>query len=80
MAKSDRACPDFVEDVTYIPAAWIGRNARGPVAHHQIRGNFNRGSFKDDENEHYINISEIPRVLTEYPRPSRIGLTTKIHS
>ena len=21
----------------YIPAAWSGRNARGPVGHHQIR-------------------------------------------
>ena len=46
MAKSDRADP---ADVEYIPAACIGRNARGPVAHHQIRDNLDEGSFKSDE-------------------------------
>ena len=49
MAKSDRMGPAFVVDVAYIPAACIGRNARGPVVHHQIRDNFNGGSFKDDK-------------------------------
>jgi hypothetical protein len=51
MAKSDRVGPAFVMivDVAYIPAACIGRNARGPVAHHQIRDNLDGGSFKDDE-------------------------------
>lgn len=24
--------------VPYIPAAWSGRNERGPVGHHHIRG------------------------------------------
>ena len=24
----------------YIPAAWSGRNASGPVGHHHIRGRF----------------------------------------
>ena len=45
MAKLDRACPAFLVDVAYIPAACIGRNVRGPVAHHQIRDNFDGGSF-----------------------------------
>ena len=50
MAKSDRVGPVFdVDDVAYIPAACIGRNARGPVAHHQIRDNLTGGSFKEDE-------------------------------
>ena len=49
MAKSDRVGPAFVSDVAYIPAACIGRNARGPVAHHQIRGKMDGGSFKEDE-------------------------------
>ena len=50
MAKSDRVGPAFVIDVAYIPAACIGRNARGPVAHHQIRGNNLDGfSFKEDK-------------------------------
>ena len=50
MAKSDRAGPAFVVDVAYIPAACIGRNARGPVAHHQIRdNNWDGGSIKDNE-------------------------------
>ena len=54
MAKSDRVGPTFVIDVAYIPAACIGRNARGPVAHHQTRGNLDGGSFEKDENEHYF--------------------------
>ena len=46
MAKSDRVGPAFVVlDGAYIPAACIGRNARGPVAHHQIRGKLDGGSF-----------------------------------
>ena len=49
MAKSDSVGPAFVKDVAYIPAACIGRNARGPVAHHQIRDNLDGGSFKEDE-------------------------------
>ena len=48
MAKSDRVSPVVVIDVSYIPAACIGRKARGPVAHHQIRGNLDLGSFKED--------------------------------
>jgi hypothetical protein len=51
MAKSDRVCPAFVIDVAYIPAACIGRNARGPVAHHQIRGNLDGGFFKEFKRE-----------------------------
>ena len=54
MAKSDRVGPTFVIDVAYIPAACIGRNARGPVAHHQTHGNLDGGSFEKDENEHYF--------------------------
>ena len=34
--KSDVLNP--VLCISYRPAAWIGRNVRGPVAHHQIRG------------------------------------------
>ena len=49
MAKSDRVGPAFVIDVAYIPAACIGRNERGPVAHHQIRGNLDGGSFEEDK-------------------------------
>jgi hypothetical protein len=49
MAKSDRVCPTSVIDGAYIPAACIGRKARGPVAHHQIRDNFDGGSLKDNE-------------------------------
>ena len=50
MAKSDRTGPAFDMDVAYIPAACIGRKARGPVAHHQMRGNNLDGfSFKEDE-------------------------------
>ena len=52
MAKSDRVGPDFDIDVAYIPAACMGRNASGPVAHHQIRGNLDGGSFKEDKNKH----------------------------
>ena len=52
MAKSDKAGPASVVDVAYIPAACIGRNARGPVAHHQIRDNLDGGSFRDDEIHH----------------------------
>ena len=52
MAKSDKAGPAFVVDVAYIPAACIGRNARGPVAHHQIRDNLDGGSFMDGEIHH----------------------------
>ena len=50
MAKSDRVGPAFDVDVAYIPAACIGRNARGPVAHHQIRGNLDGDSFEEDKN------------------------------
>ena len=49
MAKSDKAGPAFDVDVAYIPAACIGRNARGPVAHHQIRDNSDGGFFEEDE-------------------------------
>jgi hypothetical protein len=49
MAKSDRVSPASVLDVAYIPAACRGRNARGPVAHHQMRGNLDGGSFIKDE-------------------------------
>ena len=52
MAKSDRVGPASVMDVAYIPAACIGRNARGPVAHHQIRGNSDGGFFEQMKNEH----------------------------
>jgi hypothetical protein len=48
--------------VAYIPAACIGRNARGPVAHHQIRGNLDGGSFIKMKNEHYFNIAKLPRT------------------
>ena len=57
MAKSDREGPAFVIDVAYIPAACIGRNARGPVAHHQIRGNLDRGFYNNMKNKHYFNIA-----------------------
>jgi hypothetical protein len=49
MAKSDRVGPASVLDVAYIPAACTGRNARGPVAHHQMHGNLDEGSFIKDE-------------------------------
>ena len=49
MAKSDKMAPAFVIDVAYIPAACMGRNARGPVTHHQIRGNLEGGSFEGDQ-------------------------------
>ena len=48
MAKSERVGPAFVVD-KYIPAACIGRNAKGPVAHHQIRDSLDGGSFKGNE-------------------------------
>ena len=37
-AKSEMQEPGGVRPVRlYIPAAWSGRNARGPVGHHHIR-------------------------------------------
>ena len=36
-AKSAKHCPDV--SCSYIPATCMGRKARGPVGHHQIRGN-----------------------------------------
>jgi hypothetical protein len=54
MAKSDRVGPALDVDVAYIPAACIGRNARGPVAHHQIRDNLEGASFSNIKNEHYL--------------------------
>ena len=67
MAKSDREGPAFVIDVAYIPAACIGRNARGPVAHHQIRGNLDGGTFEEDQNEHYFNIVKYQEHLLKIP-------------
>ena len=49
MAKADRVGPAFDVKVAYIPAACIGRNARGPVAHHQIRGNLDEGFLEDEK-------------------------------
>jgi len=42
IAKSERHEPGGDRPVrVYIPAAWSGRNARGPVGHHQIRARSN---------------------------------------
>ena len=37
MAKSESVDPIPMPGSPYIPAAWIGRNASGPVTHHQMR-------------------------------------------
>jgi len=42
IAKSERHEPGGDRPVgIYIPAAWSGRNARGPVGHHQMRAGSN---------------------------------------
>ena len=37
IARSGSEVEGPSEGVSYIPATWIGKNASGPVAHHQIR-------------------------------------------
>ena len=36
---------------SYIPAAWIGRNAKGPDTHHQIRDVLDGDAFEGDTNQ-----------------------------
>jgi len=44
MAKSESIDPTLVPGSLYIPAAWMGRNASGPVRHHQMRFGSDGGS------------------------------------
>ena len=49
MVKSDSADAIPGLDPSYIPAACIGRNARGPLTHHQIHIKSQGGSLENIE-------------------------------